>query len=168
MFSRRAFTLVELLVVISIIGLLSTIASVSLSSVRLKARDMKRASDITSLRDALELYYTENSAYPVAAAWFGATGNCWGTVTNNWIPGLSPTYMAKLPLDPKPGMCTQVYIYSSNGTDYKIIAMGPESCESSDMKNLKDPARDGGASASVVDGSSCWAWAVYTPGAVAW
>jgi prepilin-type N-terminal cleavage/methylation domain-containing protein len=39
---RRAFTLVELLVVIAIIGLLSTVAVVSLAGARSKARDVKR------------------------------------------------------------------------------------------------------------------------------
>jgi prepilin-type N-terminal cleavage/methylation domain-containing protein len=39
---RKAFTLVELLVVISIIGLLSTIAVTSLSSARRQSRNAKR------------------------------------------------------------------------------------------------------------------------------
>ena len=43
--NKRGFTLIELLVVIAIIGLLSTMAVVSLNSARLKARDAKRASD---------------------------------------------------------------------------------------------------------------------------
>jgi len=55
--------LIELLVVISIIGLLSTLAIVSLSSARAKARDAKRYSDIAVIRRALDLYYLDNNQY---------------------------------------------------------------------------------------------------------
>jgi prepilin-type N-terminal cleavage/methylation domain-containing protein len=61
---RRAFTLVELLVVIAIIGLLSTVAVVSMSSVRSKARDTKRLADMRQIMTALELYKDTNSYYP--------------------------------------------------------------------------------------------------------
>jgi prepilin-type N-terminal cleavage/methylation domain-containing protein len=43
---RKAFTLVELLVVIAIIGLLSTVAVLSLNASRIKARNAKRIADI--------------------------------------------------------------------------------------------------------------------------
>ena len=153
---KYGFTLIELLVVISIIGLLATIIMISLNSARAKARDVKRAADIKQVRTALEMYYSNNGAYPVAAAWYGGTGNCWGKVTDDWVPGLSPTYISKLPLDPKPTNCGSVYLYASDGTNYKVIAHVPEDCQNPTYKNLKDPARN------------CWAWAIYTPGAAAW
>jgi prepilin-type N-terminal cleavage/methylation domain-containing protein len=65
--SRRAFTLVELLVVISIIGLLSTIAVVSMTSARSKARDGKRQADIKQIITAMQLYYDTNGRYPDAS-----------------------------------------------------------------------------------------------------
>lgn len=64
------FTLIELLVVIAIIGILSTLAVVSLGSARLKARDAKRLSDMRSLQSALEIFNTDNPAvgYPGSSA----------------------------------------------------------------------------------------------------
>ena len=154
--NKRGFTLIELLVVIAIIGLLATIVLVAVSNTRMKARDVKRASDIKQVQLALEMYYDDYGAYPVAAAWYGGTGNCWGTVTDNWVPGLSPNYITKLPLDPKPTSCGSVYLYASNGVDYKIIAHVPENCTDSKYSNIVDPNR------------VCWAWAVYTSGAKNW
>jgi len=66
---KKGFTLVELLVVIAIIGLLSTMAVIALNSARSKGRDATRVSDIRQVMSALELYYDDNSGYPVAATW---------------------------------------------------------------------------------------------------
>jgi prepilin-type N-terminal cleavage/methylation domain-containing protein len=52
---RKGFTLIELLVVIAIIGLLSTLAVVSLNGARSKARDAKRLSDVKAISTAIEL-----------------------------------------------------------------------------------------------------------------
>jgi prepilin-type N-terminal cleavage/methylation domain-containing protein len=56
----QGFTLIELLVVIGIIGLLSTLAVLSLSDSGPKARDAKRMSDIKALRNAIELFIYTN------------------------------------------------------------------------------------------------------------
>ncbi|HBF67336.1 MAG TPA: hypothetical protein DDW36_02845 [Candidatus Magasanikbacteria bacterium] len=57
------FTLVELLVVIAIIGILSTMAMVSLVDVKAKARDTKRTADISTLQRAIELGFVEDRDY---------------------------------------------------------------------------------------------------------
>lgn len=62
--SSRAFTLIELLVVISIISLLSSIVLASLKSVRVKARDAKRASDTSQIVRALALFYDVYNCLP--------------------------------------------------------------------------------------------------------
>ena len=59
---QRGFTLIELLVVIAIIGLLSTMAVVSLNSARGKARDARRVSDVKQLSTLIEMESTSNSA----------------------------------------------------------------------------------------------------------
>lgn len=61
---KKGFTLVELLVVVAIIGLLAGIATVSVNSVRSKARDARRVADIKQIQNALELYYSGSGTYP--------------------------------------------------------------------------------------------------------
>ncbi|MEK7167520.1 MAG: prepilin-type N-terminal cleavage/methylation domain-containing protein, partial [Patescibacteria group bacterium] len=63
---EKGFTLVEVLVVISIIMLLSSIAFTSFKSIRSKARDAQRIVEIKQLQTALELYYEKNGHYPVS------------------------------------------------------------------------------------------------------
>jgi prepilin-type N-terminal cleavage/methylation domain-containing protein len=58
------FTLIEVLVVISIIGLLAAVVMGSLSSARMKGRDAARIVDVRELKKALEFYYDNNKAYP--------------------------------------------------------------------------------------------------------
>ncbi|MFA5318506.1 MAG: type II secretion system protein [Patescibacteria group bacterium] len=54
-FKNQGFTLIELLVVIAIIGLLSTMATISLNGARIKARDARRLADVRQLSMAVEL-----------------------------------------------------------------------------------------------------------------
>lgn len=65
---KRGFTLIELLIVIAIIGLLATLAIVSLTTAQRKARDTKRVADASSLQKALELRYSDCADYPVATS----------------------------------------------------------------------------------------------------
>ncbi len=122
------FTLIELLVVIAIIALLSSTVMSSLSSARAKSRDATRAATLRSLQAALEMYYNDNNAYPnTSLSWRGAvTFGVWGTGATGYIPGLVPTYISKLPLDPLG--TGDGYLYISNGTDYKLLShVSPES-----------------------------------------
>ena len=59
--------MIELLVVISIIGVLSSIVLVSLGGARSKARDANRQSDMRQISTAQEMYYNDNEAYVTAA-----------------------------------------------------------------------------------------------------
>lgn len=118
--NKKGFTLVELLVVIAIIGLLSTIAFISLNRARAKARDAKRVSDVRQLQSALELYYNDQSspAYP-------RVDNA-AVLTSSQ---LSATYVASIPQaptpfdeDPAPIECTaltNLYDYHSYSTQAK-------------------------------------------------
>ncbi len=58
------FTLVELLVVISIISFLSSIVFTGLNTARVKARDTQRIEGLVQMRNALEMYYSANGHYP--------------------------------------------------------------------------------------------------------
>lgn len=60
---NRAFTLIELLIVIAIIAILAAIVLVSLSSARNKATDARIASEFAQIRSAAEVYYGSNNSY---------------------------------------------------------------------------------------------------------
>jgi len=60
----HGFTLVELIVVITILVILGTIAFVSLSGYSGSARDSSRVSDLTNLAKGLDIVYAKSSAYP--------------------------------------------------------------------------------------------------------
>jgi len=62
---RNAYTLIELLVAITIIGILMTIAAVGWSSVAARSRDDTRKTDMRRIKNMLEQYYADNRAYPV-------------------------------------------------------------------------------------------------------
>lgn len=63
---RKAFTLLELLVVIGIIAILVGLGSVSYSTAQKKARDAKRSSDLNSAQKMMEQCYAVNSySYPI-------------------------------------------------------------------------------------------------------
>ncbi len=60
----RAFTFIELLVVVTIIGILSTLVVLNLQNSRAKARNSQRKSDLNTIASALETYYADYSGYP--------------------------------------------------------------------------------------------------------
>ena len=62
--NKKAFTRVELLVVIAIIAILATLAIVALQQARKSARDAKRIADIRQMQTALELYFNDWGQYP--------------------------------------------------------------------------------------------------------
>jgi prepilin-type N-terminal cleavage/methylation domain-containing protein len=62
--NNKGFTLIEILIVISIIGLLSAATLIGLGGFRAQGRDARRLSDLRQIQNALELYYANNSVYP--------------------------------------------------------------------------------------------------------
>ncbi|MBI5621610.1 type II secretion system protein [Candidatus Falkowbacteria bacterium] len=133
---QKGFTLIELLVVIAIIGLLSTLAVVSLNSARQKSRDAKRVADVKQIQTALELYYQDQNSYPTAASaiTLGAGGGDCSAADCSSLSGdggfaaaaTGETYMGLVPAAPTPadGTCTDAengYEYTSaDGKSYSI------------------------------------------------
>ncbi len=62
--NNKGFTLIELMVVISIIGLLSSIVLASLKDARDKANVTKFRAEVMQMVNALELYKNDNGKYP--------------------------------------------------------------------------------------------------------
>ena len=117
---QNGFTLIELMVVVAVIALLSSVALIAFMSARQKSRDAKRLSDMTQMNTGLALYFASNRGYPSGP---------------NGIPeALMPNYASTLPRNPQPadGICTSVtydppvpngtvadnYYYYPSGTPY--------------------------------------------------
>ncbi|MBW7944528.1 prepilin-type N-terminal cleavage/methylation domain-containing protein [Patescibacteria group bacterium] len=66
--SKLGFTLIELMVVVSIIGVLMAAGILAFSNAQQNARDAKRRADVDALSKALEQYYGNNAAYPASAS----------------------------------------------------------------------------------------------------
>jgi len=62
---KNAFTLVELLVVVTIVTILSTIATIYFLGSFWDSRDASRRASITLISENLELFFTEKSRYPI-------------------------------------------------------------------------------------------------------
>lgn len=108
---QKGFTLIELLVVIAIIGLLSTLAVVSLNSARVKSRDARRISDIKQVQTALEMWYNDIQTYPTSLTLNGTAA----------IASAGVTYMAKTPVDPtNSGGYVYTYTSASPYTTYQL------------------------------------------------
>lgn len=73
----RGFTLVELLIVIVVLGILSSIAFFSMNIIQRDARDGERKTKMTIVVEALEKYYEANGQYPTVAdmTYDNANGN---------------------------------------------------------------------------------------------
>ncbi len=113
-----AFTLLELLVVIGIIGILVGLGSFSYSTAQKKARDSKRKGDLQAIRNGLEQYYSVcGFIYP--------TPNSNGAFDEIVCLDPSTAVLPTVPIDPR---TTTPYPCSGcAGTSFSICAPAMES-----------------------------------------
>jgi prepilin-type N-terminal cleavage/methylation domain-containing protein len=113
--NKSAFTLLEMLVVIGIISVIVSMGFVSYSTSQKKARDAKRKSDLSTIRNAMEQYYSVcNYSYP--------------TTINSPIQctSVAPTVMIMptVPVDPK--TTTPYPMPTATGNAYQICTYNLE------------------------------------------
>ncbi|MBI4009397.1 type II secretion system protein GspG [Candidatus Roizmanbacteria bacterium] len=127
---NSGFTLVELLISAILLAILAIgfITGNYFPSVR-KGRDAVRKADLQNIQKALELYYEDNRAYPIA------NGNI--SLLGSPFQSGGQVYMQKLPNDPVSG---KWYHYISDGTYYKLFSCieydgdaGPGVCQGTNV-----------------------------------
>lgn len=122
---NSGLTLVELLVVMGIVALISTLTIVNFQSTNQKARDHTRKSDLNNLAVALEAYYQKNARYIIV------NKDCQNEVSadSNFHSEIA-SFMQRS-IVPKDPSTNQNYCYqSSDGLSYNLFAK---------LENCADP-----------------------------
>jgi len=121
---NSGFTLLELLVVITILGILASVGFGQYRTSQLKARDAQRKGDLANVARALEMYYSDHGCYPpsTSSGLIDVGGGLdWGTEFST----SEVVYMKMLPKDPLQDKdANYVYCYQSDdsGTYYQLYA----------------------------------------------
>lgn len=122
---KRGFTLVELLISISIIAILSVVLSISFSNAQKNGRDQRRISDLKAIQNAAEQYFLLNGSYPTSVKF---------TAGSSWTVG-TQTVLERYPIDPK-NTPTYVYLFYSNpNMPYCVCAKMENPVKNSNAEN---------------------------------
>lgn len=106
--TKAGFTLIEIMVAATIIGLLSSIGFAGFQAVTRSGRDALRRTDLEQIRSALEIYKSEYSTYPD-----DADSDC--------RADLPAEYINPYPSDPKDQLYNYCYIFVSS-LQYQLCA----------------------------------------------
>lgn len=155
---RSGFSIIELLVVITIISILAGTLYYNLSAGSAQSRDAERQAELRNLQSAIELYRNDNGRYPEgcngAGSWSGQVGTAYACATGGaYIVGLAPEYITTLPQDPRLNGSQSGYVYTTNadGSVYKLMAKNTvesetvtydhpfKSCDSDNTANNNPP-----------------------------
>lgn len=126
----RGFTLVELLIVISIISILTMIGLTVYTGIIAKSRDSARKDDLQKLAIALELYSNQNDGLYIRRLPAGITScPAAGSASSEFYTDITPYMNGDVPKDPLNG---SLYCYiSASGQTYTLCAK---------LENTADPA----------------------------
>lgn len=80
--NQRGFSLIELIVVVTIIGILAGIAMINIQYAQRKAREAALKDNLMTMRKAIDNYYADKQKYPPA------------------LTDLVPGYIRRIPADP--------------------------------------------------------------------
>jgi prepilin-type N-terminal cleavage/methylation domain-containing protein len=122
---KTGFSLVELLVVISIIAVLTAILMMNLVGARERAKDSQKIQNIVNLKNALRLYYNDNQTYPANQAAIlgnGFTGYMSGLGDTSFTYTLitNDSFKITIPLESGAGnddINSQIYCGETSTTD---------------------------------------------------
>jgi len=136
---NKGFSLLEIVIVVTIILILASLVMVSLEESREKARNTAKANQIREYQKVFNMHYSDHGNYPNAGPTYEtgqsclgdfATNACWNNVTEKaWLEAaIIPGYMSLIPPgDTRPlgdqSRTGMLYQYSQFGKEYKVFYM---------------------------------------------
>ena len=123
---HRAFTLIEMLIVVTIIGILSAAIIPRMTGYMERTRDLKRKLDLQQIATAMQLYYDQHGTWPQKNkeyqekmrkkhSWRTGYNHMWSV--SQISDALSP-YLSSIPKDPNPNSHHQtMHRYCHNRTN---------------------------------------------------
>jgi len=117
---QSAFTLIEVMIVLAVIGALAAIAIPNFRDYRERANIVKAINDISGIARALGIYYNDNRTYPTSLAALGIA-----LPTDPW--GNAYQYLA-IDVDPAPNTGQKRKDKNLNplNSDFDLYSMGPD------------------------------------------
>ena len=115
--NNQGFSLTEIMITMSIVGAVATIASAKIDDVLPMARDAQPKANIHQVQTALNLYYNDHEQYPVSSG-NEPTAAGW-EIIREVLESPDNTYIPEMPTDP---LNTDQYVfkYWSNGQKFEI------------------------------------------------
>lgn len=137
--ARAGFTLIELVVVISILAILAGALIPRVTNRMAQSRDARRLADVRAVKNAVDQYYIDKGYYP-AALQNAAYGGWDVSQDGDFIPTLiSEGYLQSIPKDPINDDTYQYryYVYDKGTagckSDGKFYVLGIRAFETADM-----------------------------------
>jgi len=139
---KKAFTLVELLIVIAIMAILTTITVAQFRTAKRKANDVARKGDLNAVAKALQMYYTDYGEMPAASVdgkiEIDGSSIEWG---DEFADASGYIYMKQLPVENLIGAPSYCYKTDANRKAYALFAMLENGVDSQCDRN-KDGVAD--------------------------
>lgn len=129
---KNGFTLVELLISLSIVSVVFGVILTSTSAIQRNARNSMRQTDLRNIQSALQLYFADQNFFPDGS--FILTADFDNSLTssdggNPNQPTAAKIYLRQIPKDP---LSTSAYCYQAQD-----LAGGGVSCDNSDSDSAR-------------------------------
>jgi general secretion pathway protein G len=145
---NKGFTILEILVVLSVVAILIGIAVPRLKGMQDNANRTKAKSELKMLQTAVESYYINTSphAFPASSTTIAATS----------LTTATPAIISTAPYDPFAGTTTEYnYLLSTNSKYYVIWSIGIDATNATTAVSTTGVVTTGGDDICITNGSGC-------------